>query len=171
VTTPNPEPKLEQRHFEALEYAAARIYGLSLGLDPDWEKILKETSATLTELPAILRALVDEIARLRDSIAYVHGKFTTDLAQGYRTKDKEFAVAILGKALEGDNTTTSPQAPAVGDEDPQPYFDALLKYTAEFYGVAISKGLPAAYTANAIAHVERAARNLLRIATKELRHD
>jgi hypothetical protein len=161
VTTPNPEPKLSERHFAALE----RVNAMALSA---FEPAM---CAALAELPAILRALVDEIARLRDSIAYVHGKFTTDLAQGYRTKDKEFAVAILGKALEGDNTTTSPQAPAVGDEDPQPYFDALLKYTAEFYGVAISKGLPAAYTANAIAHVERAARNLLRIATKELRHD
>lgn len=60
MTTPNPEPKLEQRHFEALE----RLNAMALSA---FEPAM---CAALAELPAILRALVEENARLRESLRF-----------------------------------------------------------------------------------------------------
>ena len=40
-----------------------------------------------------------EASRLREAIEYVVTKFEQDEAQGYRTKDREFAITILRKAL------------------------------------------------------------------------
>jgi hypothetical protein len=54
VTTPKPEPKLEQRHFEALALVIRTTHAFGSGV-----------SGPLAELPAILRAQVEEIARLR----------------------------------------------------------------------------------------------------------
>jgi hypothetical protein len=44
------------------------------------------------------------------------------------------------------------------------YLEALLGYTGGFYGAAIKAGLPAAETVGPIAHIERAARELHRLA-------
>jgi hypothetical protein len=39
------------------------------------------------------------IERMREAIEYVMTKFEQDEAQGYHTKDREFAITILRKAL------------------------------------------------------------------------
>ena len=45
------------------------------------------------------------------------------------------------------------------------YLSALLRYTAGFYASAIEHGMKRGATADAVAHVERAARGLHRLAT------
>lgn len=56
-------------------------------------------------------------------------------------------------------------SPAEGMDTPDAYLAALLDYTGAFYGVAIAKGIPATDAVNAVAHIERAARNLHRLAS------
>lgn len=41
-----------------------------------------------------------KLEALQTAVNFVCDSFTADLEQGYRTKDKEFALAVLGKALE-----------------------------------------------------------------------
>jgi hypothetical protein len=61
MTTPNPEPKLEQRHYDALD-ATPFMYTSGI-LNSE-----KEVHKALDEIPAIVRALVAENERLRDSV-------------------------------------------------------------------------------------------------------
>jgi regulator of replication initiation timing len=56
----------------------------------------------LTEAPTLREEnerLEAEIERLREWIGFVVEKFEKDEAQGYHTKDRQFALAILRKAL------------------------------------------------------------------------
>lgn len=63
-----------------------------------------EISRLLTEC-SLLREKVKEdrarIAELEAAAQCVHDTFKSDLDQGYKTKDKVFAVEVLGKALAG----------------------------------------------------------------------
>jgi hypothetical protein len=45
----------------------------------------------------------DQNARLADAARHVLRVFSKDLEQGYRTKDKEFAVDILSAAIRGEH--------------------------------------------------------------------
>jgi len=57
---------------------------------------------TVYALLECLPSLADEIERMRavcEAAKYVHDRFKRDLDQGYQTKDKVFAVEVLGRAL------------------------------------------------------------------------
>lgn len=53
-------------------------------------------------------------------------------------------------------------------EEADSYMRALLEYSSSFYGAAREAGLSAVFTADAMAHIERAARNLHRLALSAL---
>jgi len=46
-----------------------------------------------------------ETACLREAVRCVHDTFARDIAQGYRTKDKDFAVSVLSAALTSQEKT------------------------------------------------------------------
>ena len=54
---------------------------------------------TDTRIPILLTEAADKIERLLAAIEYVVTRFERDEAQGYHTKDREFAITILRKAL------------------------------------------------------------------------
>jgi hypothetical protein len=63
----------------------------------------EQVSAYASDREAHIEELTAEIARLRDAAVCVHDTFAKDIEQGYRTKDKQFAVAVLGQALAATN--------------------------------------------------------------------
>lgn len=70
---------------------------------------------------------------------------------------------------DGSATVATPPAapaPAVPNDSKlaDAHLAALLRYTGNFYGVAMERGLPAGQTANMVAHVESAARALHKMA-------
>lgn len=52
-----------------------------------------------------MHAAEAETARLREAARCVHDTFARDIAQGYRTKDKDFAVSVLSVALTSQEKT------------------------------------------------------------------
>lgn len=78
-----------------------RLRAAQVGADAGADLVLvprdQETAGALFDEVVRLRA---ENARLREAMKFVHWTFSMDIAQGYRTKDKTFAVGILGQALE-----------------------------------------------------------------------
>jgi hypothetical protein len=54
---------------------------------------------TCLDMAQKIHELEAENARLREAASYVHNAFLRDKEQGYRTRDKTFAMSILGKAL------------------------------------------------------------------------
>ena len=46
-----------------------------------------------------MQALRDERDELMEAAQHVHDSFAKDIAQGYKTRDKQFAVDVLGRAL------------------------------------------------------------------------
>lgn len=59
---------------------------------------------------------------------------------------------------------SAPVQDVAGLESPDAYLRALLDYTSGFYGAAIAHGMKSGPAADAVQHVERAARNLHRLA-------
>lgn len=78
--------------------------------------------------------------------------------------------SLAEQAIMADRRASRPDTPAVEGEailpagTPEAYLQAILHYTEGFYGAAIKHGMAAGSTADAIAHVERAARNLAALA-------
>jgi hypothetical protein len=107
-----------EAHIEELtaerERLVRRIRGQRAALRENWEiveqrvgvavtarlfKLAKARGVALRAAEARAEAAEAEIARLRDAAVCVHDTFAKDIEQGYRTKDKQFAVAVLGQAL------------------------------------------------------------------------
>ena len=61
--------------------------------------MFEDTLLTYEEQAQRIRLLKAEVARLRTAAQTVHDTFKRDLEQGFQTRDKQYAVAILGAAL------------------------------------------------------------------------
>lgn len=51
----------------------------------------------------------DKADKLREAVAFVHEKFVASEAAGYRSRERQFAIDVLGKALEIYDAAPSPE--------------------------------------------------------------
>lgn len=77
----------------------------------------------------------------------------------------ERAKAVIASGGEAQRLA-APQPAAPQGDVAAAHLQALLRYTANFYAIAIERGMPAGQTANMVAHVERAARALHALAAQ-----
>lgn len=67
---------------------------------PDCVPVLQVAALVgVVELREDMAAAADEIERLRAGLTTIRDTFAKDMAQGYKTKDKVFAVEIANHAL------------------------------------------------------------------------
>lgn len=88
MTTPQATP-LTASQLDAIQSNLAR--GVII-LDSAAPGLIRDLLATITQLRA-------ENAAMVEALRFIHDTFKTDMAQGYKTKDKTFAVVIAARAL------------------------------------------------------------------------